>query len=239
MSMNRTSQEKNKSEQSVTSTTESKEEIVFNDGRNARSHSTNMALIEAAQSEFLSQGYRDTTIGGITKLAGVAHGTFYNHYESKEAILIRVMEGVLQKIFDILELIPYEPSCTKEAIVILKRNQITIFNTALEYQDLLRVFRDAMGESPDIRRYWDEKVIAHLISLTVQDYRYSKKKGLARSKDELIVAKAIVAMIEHFYWRLVLDLESANDIERIADTITEIYIRGVYLEPEIQQGKER
>lgn len=228
MEMNHENEDTSRNKQETT--IDSKPSITFSDGRNARSHWTNMALIEAARSEFLSRGYRETTIGGITKLANVAHGTFYNHYDGKESILIQVMEEVLQKIFDILELIPYKPASTEEALTILIKNQITIFNTALEYKDLLRVFRDAMGESPDIRRYWDEKVITHLIDLTVRDYRYSHEKGLTRGEDEMILAKAIVAMIEHFYWRLVLELEPAEEINRIANTIAEIYIRGVYLE---------
>ena len=46
-----------------------------------------MAIKEAAHLCFLEQGYAGTSIGSITQAAGVAHGTFYVHFASKDAVL--------------------------------------------------------------------------------------------------------------------------------------------------------
>lgn len=43
--------------------------------------------MEAALQLFSEQGYAATTIKSITNLAGVAKGTFFNYFETKEAIL--------------------------------------------------------------------------------------------------------------------------------------------------------
>ncbi|MEJ5230366.1 MAG: TetR/AcrR family transcriptional regulator [Pseudothermotoga sp.] len=49
--------------------------------------STRMKLLQAAEKLFGSRGYRNTMISDIARLANVASGTFYVHFESKEKIL--------------------------------------------------------------------------------------------------------------------------------------------------------
>ncbi len=49
--------------------------------------STKMKLLQAAEKLFGTHGYRNTMISDITRIAGVASGTFYVHFESKEKIL--------------------------------------------------------------------------------------------------------------------------------------------------------
>jgi len=63
---------------------------------------TKKSLITAALSCFESLGFRDTSIGTITEAAGVAHGTFYVHFASKDALLDELLEdfntGLVQRL---------------------------------------------------------------------------------------------------------------------------------------------
>ena len=47
-------------------------------------------LTSAAHSLFLKNGYKNTNIAQIAKKAGVAVGSFYNYYASKEDIFLAV-----------------------------------------------------------------------------------------------------------------------------------------------------
>lgn len=47
-------------------------------------------LKTAAYDVFSKKGYKATAISEITKQAGVAVGSFYNYYDSKEAIFLDV-----------------------------------------------------------------------------------------------------------------------------------------------------
>lgn len=60
-------------------------------------------LIEAATKVFGQKGYAKATISEIVKEAGVAQGTFYVYFESKEDILDAVAGHVLQDIVDMAE----------------------------------------------------------------------------------------------------------------------------------------
>jgi AcrR family transcriptional regulator len=52
--------------------------------RTERGRKTLRRLLEAAALEFGERGYHDAAITGITQRAGVALGTFYTYFESKE-----------------------------------------------------------------------------------------------------------------------------------------------------------
>jgi AcrR family transcriptional regulator len=49
-------------------------------------------LIDAAKALFARQGVDNTRINEITDEADVGFGSFYNHFESKEAIVEAVLE---------------------------------------------------------------------------------------------------------------------------------------------------
>ena len=62
--------------------------------RTERGRKTLRKLIEAAAGEFGDRGYHDAAITGITQRAGVALGTFYTYFGSKEEVfraLVREM----------------------------------------------------------------------------------------------------------------------------------------------------
>jgi AcrR family transcriptional regulator len=62
--------------------------------RTERGRKTLRRLIEAAAGEFGERGYHDAAITGITQRAGVALGTFYTYFASKEEVfraLVREM----------------------------------------------------------------------------------------------------------------------------------------------------
>lgn len=54
--------------------------------KTARGRQTRDKLLQAAEIEFGNQGFHDASVSGITQQAGVALGTFYTYFESKEEI---------------------------------------------------------------------------------------------------------------------------------------------------------
>ena len=54
--------------------------------RTARGERTLRKILDAARQEFGERGFSDSSIVGITQRAGVALGTFYTYFDSKEAL---------------------------------------------------------------------------------------------------------------------------------------------------------
>jgi AcrR family transcriptional regulator len=59
--------------------------------RDRRREATRRALIDAARRLFASQGVDNTRINEITDAADVGFGSFYNHFDSKDAIVEAVL----------------------------------------------------------------------------------------------------------------------------------------------------
>lgn len=66
--------------------------------RERKKHATRRRLMRAALQLFREQGYDDTTVEQIAEAADVAKGTFFNYFETKEAILPAMAEWRLQQL---------------------------------------------------------------------------------------------------------------------------------------------
>ena len=66
--------------------------------RTERGRKTLRKLLDAAAQEFAARGFHEASISAITRRAGVALGTFYTYYDSKDAIfraLVRDMSDAV------------------------------------------------------------------------------------------------------------------------------------------------
>jgi AcrR family transcriptional regulator len=64
--------------------------------RTERGRRTMRSILDAAALEFGERGFHDASISGITRRAGVALGSFYTYFDSKDAVfraLVRDMSG--------------------------------------------------------------------------------------------------------------------------------------------------
>jgi AcrR family transcriptional regulator len=66
--------------------------------RSAAAAARRQQLLEVAEALFLDAGYGKTSVSRIVKTAGVAQGTFYLYFASKEAILLELRRGVLRRL---------------------------------------------------------------------------------------------------------------------------------------------
>lgn len=54
-------------------------------------------LLAVAAERFVADGYAATSVASIVKAAGVSQGTFYNYFESKQALLAELRRGVFKR----------------------------------------------------------------------------------------------------------------------------------------------
>jgi len=65
--------------------------------KTARGKRTREKLLQAAEIEFGEKGYHEATVSGITYRAGVALGSFYTYFESKEEIFQALVSYMSQR----------------------------------------------------------------------------------------------------------------------------------------------
>jgi len=68
--------------------------------RTERGRRTLRALLDAAAAEFGEKGFHDGSISGITRRAGVALGSFYTYFDSKDAIFRALVRDMSDQVRD-------------------------------------------------------------------------------------------------------------------------------------------
>ena len=71
--------------------------------RTARGERTLRKILDAARDEFGEHGFSDTSIVGITQRAGVALGTFYTYFDSKELLFQALVRDMSAQVRDHVE----------------------------------------------------------------------------------------------------------------------------------------
>src|SRR5438874_13304884 len=68
--------------------------------RTPRGERTLRKILDAAREEFGERGFSDSSIVGITQRAGVALGTFYTYFDSKEALFQALVRDMSTQVRD-------------------------------------------------------------------------------------------------------------------------------------------
>ena len=66
--------------------------------RTARGERTRRKILDAARGEFGGRGFAESSIVGITQRAGVALGTFYTYFDSKEALFTALVRDMSDQV---------------------------------------------------------------------------------------------------------------------------------------------
>lgn len=92
------------------------------------------AILQAAMNVMLEKGFDKTTISEIVKEAGVAHGTFYVYFPSKNAIVPAIAEWILQQQLEEIQGRTRECTSIKETIQAMI--DLT-FETTLKHKEVI------------------------------------------------------------------------------------------------------
>lgn len=104
-------------------------------------------LIEAGETLFKQYGVKKVSVNDIVKRVGIAHGSFYNFYESKEHLFTdiswRIRERVFQELEELLkdnknELLEDKVKIAIQYIMRVYRNNQVFFGQDMETVEYLR-----------------------------------------------------------------------------------------------------
>jgi AcrR family transcriptional regulator len=199
-----------------------------------RGRSTRIRLIAAAEVIFTRDGYLDAKITDISAEAGVANGSFYTYFESKEAIFRTVIADVIDAMFVAVTVpddVEHEPHTRIE-------HQTRSFLRAYrKHAGLLAILEQTATFSPGFGEMRRE---------IRQAFRTRTEKGLLRMQQEgridptlspKCAAEVLGSMVSNFcYVSFVLGERYEEEVA--VRTLTDIWVRGIGLAPraEVRQS---
>lgn len=129
--------------------------------RTERGRKTMRAILDAAAVEFGSVGFGETSIVSITSRAGVALGSFYTYFDSKEEVFRALVNDLSQKVRDhaASAMTEWEDAIERE------RMALTAFlKFSREHKEIYRIIDEAEFVDPQSYREHYEGTAARILA---------------------------------------------------------------------------
>lgn len=185
-------------------------------------------LLEAALGAFGAGGYHGTHVDQIIERAGVARGTFYLHFSSKQEIFDALIDQMLQVFLDVRPAEqPEDIRTLEDAEGVLRASYRTVLTAFHENRRLMRLLlEEAVGLDRDYRqrlerhyRTWHARVASTLEMLVDQ--------GLARRDlDAEVTAEMVLGMVERLTRRYLLRSRKPP-LDRLVDALVTLELGGI------------
>lgn len=150
---------------------------------------TRRRLLDAAEAVFAELGYHDASIVRITEAAGVAQGTFYIYFESKQQVFEEVVLDLNHRVRQAMTTAAAGAANRLEAE---RRGFAAFFRFTAEHPGLYRVIRQAEFVSPAAMAEHYERIIAGY----VPQLEEAMSEGQVAPTDPTVLAWALVAVGE-------------------------------------------
>jgi AcrR family transcriptional regulator len=177
--------------------------------RTERGRKTLRLLLDAAAAEFGEKGFHDSSVVSITQRAGVALGSFYTYFDSKDALfraLVRDMSAQVRKTVGPVM------AAESDRLDGERKGLAEFLSFVRQHKELYRIIDEAEFVDPEsYRAHYENTVTGYVASL-----KDAAKKGQVRHDVEEVHAWAIVGMNVFLGLRFGVMSED-RDVEEVAD----------------------
>lgn len=168
-------------------------------GRRARpSSERRQQLLDAARARFVADGYAATPVSAIVADAGVAQGTFYLYFDSKQDVLAELRREVFRDYDRALDEVAGLDLPADER---LARVIGAMAEAVTRHRDLERVFRTA--ESADATQRTALEGRARLARKAARLHADGVRTGLFRDEDPELTAMLVVTLFDNVLYEAI------------------------------------
>lgn len=182
------------------------------------------AIAASARKNFVAKGYEGTSVADIAKDVGIVEGTVYTYFDSKLALLYRVISEFYEPLIADVERSMRRITGVPNRLRFVIWRQLVAFVEEPEICYLIIRQLHSSARSYDdfvvdlARRY--TAVAVRLVNEGIEMGEF--KQGIS----PLLIRSVIYGSIENLYWRLMYR-EQEIDAESLADQIADVILFGI------------
>jgi len=166
---------------------------VGNGAKTRRGAATRARLVEAATAVFGEYGYNAARISDMVRLAGISQGNFYRHFQSKDEILLAVLDGPL----DELRRSSAVHSGAEVVLADLIAANRAFFSTYARHRHVIRVMREAAATNREFGGLW-LRIRRGFVERTLLFLERLQAAGTLEAGVNLeLLAEALGSVVEH------------------------------------------
>jgi TetR/AcrR family fatty acid metabolism transcriptional regulator len=180
-------------------------------------------ILKAAEKLFAKGGFHGTEVSEIARLAGVAKGTVYNHFDTKEEILVSVIEEGLDELDEMMK-----------SGIVQSENPLEQIKSGLEiYCKFLEnhkpIFKIVSSNQVEIRLEFKDRIHKKIFQRMyhLEDkLETAIKTGNIKPIDSYIASTCMIGMVDHVFFRSLAEGKEIS-IDHIVEQINTIYLEGI------------
>ena len=180
-------------------------------------------ILGAARAVFAERGFRGTTVADIADAAGIALGTIYLYFPSKEAVFAALHQRFQEIIGDALREDGISGTVEENA----RRAVNNVFRACGENRDLIRLV--VLNSDPEsdaahrMREAADERDRP-----LVRVFEAGRQAGVLRNEDAVVMARLIQGLVSIAVYQAYV-ISDGSDADRMRDACADMVV--AYLQP--------
>jgi AcrR family transcriptional regulator len=187
--------------------------------RTDRGRKTLRLLLDAAAAEFGDKGFHESSVVSITQRAGVALGSFYTYFDSKDSLFQALVKDMSAQVRNTVG-----PVMAAEADRLKgeRKGLAEFLSFVRQHKELYRIIDEAeFVDPPSYRAHYENTVAGYVASL-----KDAAEKGQLRADVEEVHAWAIVGMNVFLGLRYGVMGED-RDVNEVADIASDLLTNGL------------
>lgn len=202
------------------------------DGRSARAAAMRQerrrAVLDASLRVFSEKGYHATRVSDLIDAAGIARGTFYLYFESKNAIFHELLDELLAGIRASVDGVETDAGAAplREQLLGIVRRVLATFHAHPELTRL--VLRSAPGLDEEV----DRKLAAfygQLHAWLASSIENAQALGLMRPLDVDVVAWSVIGAVKQVVELSLQQRATDSDLDRMTRALLDLHLEGILL----------
>lgn len=186
------------------------------------------AIAAAALGEFSDSGFSAARIEDVARRAGIAKGTLYLYYDSKEALFEAVVKAYVVPVIQRVEAMYDDAPASAESLL---RAQIAFLYDSLVAGELRHILRMMVAEGarfPKLLEFYYQAVIQRGMNAIRRTLELGARRGdwrqtAAHAFPQVIAGPAIMSAV----WKLLFDDFHALDLEGMKEAHLDIVLNGL------------
>jgi TetR/AcrR family fatty acid metabolism transcriptional regulator len=193
--------------------------------RAARASDKRARILDAAVRVFARKGFHATRVSEVAKAAGVADGTIYLYFKSKDALLVSLFEHHVERLLAFLQKeLPHAPTSTAK----LKRIVEIQLGLLEGERDLAQVITIILRQSTKLmKEYAAPKFMAYLDAIARVVAEGQAVGELRKDVSPHLAARAIFGALDGIAMTWALGKAERGGLLRAAGQLAEIILRGM------------
>lgn len=152
-------------------------------------------ILDAAVLEIARHGYYGTTVAAIASRAGIADGTVYLYFKSKEEILVSIFERAMQRFIDeARRIVDGKPAGAESKLRRLVSLHLSLLG---QDRDLAVIFQVEFRHTIHVLELLSRSRIRDYLALIAQVVEQGKQEGVFKADvDPLFAAKSVFGILD-------------------------------------------